>query len=165
MAVDLSEDQYVESLQREVTPLGGTVDASLNWVGYLSDAFWEARLDGFLTGFVCDEDGVIEPEDPTGDDIDRRYVALIVLYAGIRILRNKILNTNTGFRAKAGPVEFEQQNSATMLAEMLKQLTATKNRIIEELDTLLMTPTMVLDALSVRTFELPSYWGGIELTG
>lgn len=171
MAVDLSDDQYVASLQREVTPMGSTPPAdvsdggNVNYVGYLTDAFWEARLDGFFPGYVCDEDGLITPVETGTSDLDRRYVALIVLYAGIRVLRNQILNTNTGFRAKAGPVEFEQQNSATMLAAMLAQLSATKTRIIDELDELAVTQTLVLDALSTRLFEASSYWGSIELSG
>lgn len=167
MAVDLSDEQYIASLQREVIPLGSTLFSSVGedqWLGYLTDAFWEARLDGFLAGYVADEDGIVTNESG-GADLDRRYIALIVLYAGIRVLRNRILNMNTGFRAKAGPVEFEQQNSATMLAEMLKQLRATKERIIEELDTSEETAVLYLDALSTRVFDSSSYWGGIELTG
>lgn len=167
MAVDLSDDQYVDSLKREVVPLGSTLFdgvADDQWVGYLTDGFWEAKLDGFLPGYVADEDGIVTNE-VGGPDLDRRYVALIVLYAGIRILRNRILNMNTGFRAKAGPVEFEQQNSATMLAEMLKQLRATKDRILEELEAADETSVMVLDAFSTRLFSPGSYWGSIELTG
>jgi hypothetical protein len=167
MAVDLSDDQFIASLKREVTPLGSTLFGGVaddEWLGYLTDAFWEAKLDGFLTGYVADEDGIVTHE-ASGPDLDRRYIALVVLYAGIKVLRNRILNMNTGFRAKAGPVEFEQQNSATMLAEMLKQLRTTKDRILEELEEAEATATMVLDALSVRTFDSASYWGSIELTG
>lgn len=165
MAVDLSE--YIDSLKREVIPVGSTMFSDIGsdvWTGHLSDAFWEARLDGFLTGYVADEDGLVTNE-AGATDLDRRYVALIVLYAGIRVLRNRILNMNTGFRAKAGPVEFEQQNSATMLAEMLKQLRATKDRIIEELDQSDVTSVLYLDAFSTRLFEGASYWGSNELTG
>jgi hypothetical protein len=166
VAIDLSEDQYIDSLKRAVTPLWATAPTTVSpaqWLGYLTDAFWQAKLDGFLTGFI-EEDGEIEHED-TGADPDRKYVALVILYAAINILSLRILSTNTGFRAKAGPVEFEQQNSATMLAEMLKQLRASKDRILDELDELEQTSVLYLDALSVRTFDAPSYWGSIELTG
>ena len=166
MAVDLSE--FVDSLRREITPLGSDLFSSVNdaeLTGYLSDAFWEARLDGFMANFVADEDGVVTPTTTGAADLDRRYVALVVLYAGIKVLRNRILNMNTSFRAKAGPVEFEQQNSATMLAEMLKQLRATKDRILEELDEAEMTSVMYLDAFSVRILDGASYWGSAELTG
>lgn len=167
MVVDLSEDQYIESLKREITPLGSTAfDAipAVTWLGYLTDAFWKAKLDGFLIGYVVDEEGLVTPVDTSAADLDRKYVALVILYAGISVLRNQILNTNTMFRAKAGPVEFEQQTGATMLTEMLKQLRATKDQLLEELDAD-ETYTMVLDALSVRIFSPQSYWGSPELTG
>lgn len=168
MAVDLAD--YVQSLKREIEPPGsdlfGTVTPEM-WVGYLSDAFWEARLDGFLEGYTTDEAGPgdIQIVSMTGGvDVDKRWMALVVLYAGVKILRNRILNMSTTFRAKAGPVEFEQQNSATMLAEMLKQLKATKDRIIVELDSIGQTHVMVLDAYSTRLYSRSSYFGGPELT-
>lgn len=167
MTVDLSE--YVASLRREVTPLGSTLFSAVtdeDLLPYLTDAFWEARLDGFMKGYVADEDGLIDPESGT-TDLDQKYVALIVLYAGIRILRNQILNTNTQFRAKAGPVEFEQQSSATMLAEMLKQLRATKDSIIAEEDEIQngyrANTVAMIDAFSSRLFSRGAYWGSREL--
>jgi hypothetical protein len=170
MAVELVD--FVAALKREVQPPGSDIFAdvgSSEWVGYLSDAFWEARLDGFLAGYQTDEGSVgtdiaIIPVSPELPDLDRRGMALIILYAGVKVLRNRILNMNTQFRAKAGPVEFEQQNSATMLAEMLKQLKATKDRIIEALDTD-STDVIMLDAYSTRVYSVDSYHGAPELSG
>lgn len=162
MAVDLAD--HVESLKREVQPPGTELYAGVDdsdWVGYLADAFWEARLDGFLEGFTCDEEGVIEPTSGS-DDIDRGSLALVILYAGIRVLRNRILNMGTGIRAKAGPVEFEQQSSATVLTEMLKQLRATKDRIITALDgSGTATSVAIFDAFSSRIFN-PEFYNGDE---
>lgn len=163
MAVDLSD--YIGTLKRQVIPPGSTLFSTVTntqWLAYLSDAFWEARLDGFLVGYV-EADGEVTPVDPTAADLDRKYIALIALYAGITILRNQILNTRTQLRAKAGPVEFEQQNSATTLAEMLKQLRATKDRILDDLRD--ETATLVLDAYSTRLFSPISYYGSPELMG
>jgi len=165
VAVDLSD--YVGSLRREVTPLGSTLFASVSddtLISYLADAFWEARLDGFLTKWTSDVDGIVTPVAESGADITQAEIALIVLYAGVRILRNQILNTNTGFRAKAGPVEFEQQSSATMLAEMLKQLRDRKNQILDQA-LQVGTSVAVFDAYSTRSLEWSSYWGGPELVG
>lgn len=165
MAVDLADEQYIDSLKRAVTPLGSAlfdgVDEAI-WVGYLTDAFWMARLDGFMAGFT-ESDGIIT--GPNGEDLPQQYIALIVLYAGIRALQLQILNTAPGFRAKAGPVEYEQASaSASVLTEMLKQLRAVQDRIINELAGVGQTATLYLDALSARTFESASYWGSIELT-
>ncbi len=70
----------------------------------------------------------------------------MILYAATKILRIKILNAQTTFRAKAGPVEYETENSATMLAELLRQLKATKDRIIDDLEESEATGVLVLDA-------------------
>ena len=162
--IDLAD--YVPALQREVNPpgvdlLSGATAAEL--VGHLSDAFWEARLDGFLTAWTCDEDGVVTPVDPlSAVDIPRDALSLVVLYAGIRVIRNRILNTNAVFRAKAGSVEYETGTSAQMLTEMLKQLKAAKDRYLERA-TDNETPVGYYDALSVRSFSDASYYGSSEL--
>lgn len=143
MAVDLSE--YVDVLRREITPPGGVsplTDDQLT--GYLADALWEARLDGFLSDYSADPDGVVTP------DISRDLIALLVVYAGIKILRNQILNTNTAFKAKAGPVEFETENSATMLVEMLRQLKAVKDRLLDAENSYGMTTVQLVDGFTVR---------------
>jgi len=164
MAVDLAN--YVASLKREVQPPGTEIFAGVGssmWVGYLADAFWEARLDGFLEGYAADDQGVVTPTLGQ-DDIGRREIALVILYAGIKVLRNRILNMKTSFRAKAGPVEYEEQSSAQMLTEMLKQLRITKSNILDELDRD-ETCVVVLDAYSTRVHSTLSYYGGTELMG
>lgn len=173
MAVSLAD--YVPSLKREVQPPGvntftGVTEAQ--WVGYLADAFWEARLDGLLEGFVVAgydpddaSDSTIEPTSPGGSDITGADMALIILYAGIRMLRNQILNMQAGFRAKAGPVEYEVESaSATVLVEMLKQLRAIKDRILETIDAG-DSPVLIVDAFSTRLYQPLSYFGGPELSG
>lgn len=136
-AVGVDLEDFVPSLLREVNPPGTNVFAAAStteMTGYLSDAFWEARLDGFLSEYTCDEDGLITPTVGLvdGEDIDRESTTLVIIYAGCKVLRNKILNTNTTFRAKAGPVEYETQNSAQMLVQILKDLQKTKDLILEK---------------------------------
>ena len=157
MTVDLAD--FVDSLRREITPLGTTLFASTNddtLAAHLVDAFWEAKLDGFLEGYSSDEDGLVTG---TSGDLPRSGVALVVLYAGIRILRNRILNLNTQFRAKAGPAEFEQQNSATVLAEMLRQLRGVKDRLMVNQAGYGNTDVEVFDAFSTRLFNPHLYYG------
>lgn len=168
MAVELRD--FVESLKREIEPPGTELFAGVTtteWVGYLSDAFWEARLDGFLVGYETQDEGpdiIVVPVDSTADDISRRDMALVILYAGVKVLRNRILNMSAGFRAKAGPVEFEQESAASnVLSEMLRQLKATKDRIIEDLDSS-MSDVLMLDAYSVRLYSPLSYYGGFQLS-
>lgn len=161
MAVDLSE--FIETLKREVTPVGSTMYAGVNdsfWVGAMADAFWEARLDGLLVGYTCDEDGVVTPETPGGEEFPRSLVSVVALYAGIRVLRNQILNMGSA-SFKAGPVEYERQVSASMLTEMLKQLRSTKERLLDDFE---QTSALVVDGLSVRSTLPASYFGSWELT-
>jgi hypothetical protein len=162
MAIDLAD--YAPSLRREVTPLGTTMFAAVtdnDLTAYLTDAFWEARLDGFLTGYAADEDGVVTPTSGS-TDLSLAGVALVVMYAGIRVMRTQILNMGTDFRAKAGPVEFEKQNSAIMLREMLKQLYDRRTLLIER--SLAMTDVHLVDAYSTRMLNSGSYYGAPELT-
>jgi hypothetical protein len=160
VATDLSE--YVDSLRREVEPLGSDAFAAVinsQWTSYLSDAFWEAKLDGFFTEWSCDVDGIVDGNT----EFPRQGIQLCVIYAGVRVLRNKVLNTSTKFRAKAGDVEYEQESGALMLSEMLKQLKAQKEMLLTRAEETGST-VAVFDALSVRENSMLSYYGGWELT-
>jgi len=154
MAVDLAD--YIESLEREVTPLEGDAPdvSDEKLVGYLSDAFWEARLDGFMEGYEADNLGVVQGSP----DLPREKIALIVVYAGIRILRLQLINTEAHFRATAGPVGFETRISSTVMAEMLRQLERRKEQLLEALE---QTDVVVLDALTTRTLSPGSYGGWV----
>lgn len=156
MAVELST--YVESLRRAMTPIGGTLAIEVNddeLIARLVDAFWNARLDGFFPKYTVNEDGRVTPILEGDPEFDRANVSLVVLYAAIDATTKQILSTQTKFRAKAGPVEFEQENSATMLVEMLKQLQVTKKRLLDQLNDLDggATSVMVLDAYVVRSLQ------------
>lgn len=154
MTIELSD--YVAVLRREVTPPGSELFANVSdasMTGHLTDSFWEARLDGFLDGYVADEDGAVTP------DLPRELIALVVLYAGIRIIRNRLINMNTSFRAQAGPVEYEVQNSASVLSEMLRQLATTKKRLQTVADDYGITPTCLIDGYTVRQVSGGSYGG------
>ena len=156
MVTDLSE--HVESLHREITPFEQVEDSlsqadQLKLTHYLVDGFWEARLDGFMDGYVVGSSGQVDPALP------REKVALCVIYAGIRILRLQLVNTEAHFRATAGPVGFESRVSATVMAEMLRQLEARKQQLLEALES---TDAYVLDALTTRTLSVGSYGGWVN---
>lgn len=163
--VDLSD--FVESLRREVTPPGSDLFTDVDdtvMTGYLADAFWEARLDGFLGVWVANEDGLVTPMETGGDDLPRELIGLVILYAGVKILRNRLMNLNTAFSAKAGPVEYEVQNSANLLTEMLKQLKEAKDRILEQVD-LAPTNTYYFDAYTARNSSAAAYYGELPYAG
>lgn len=174
MSVDLSD--YVATLRREVSPPGSTTFNDVSdevFVGYLADAFWEVRLDGFIEPYSADSAGIIlavnDPQVLAGaadytptiyepaTDIGRPEIALICLYAGIKIIRNRLMEQSSRFRAKAGPVEFEQDYSANLLTEMLKELSATKARLLY-LRTYNQDVSLI-DAFSARSASAASYSG------
>src|SRR4051812_31680007 len=121
MAVDLSD--LIDPLKREINSPG--TDSFPNasdddFLGYLEDSFWEGRLDGItvLTPFT-ESEGIVTNLTDGGEDIGRDLQQLLVLYAGIRIIRNQLMVLNTMFHAEAGPVQFEIQKSAQVLKGIL----------------------------------------------
>jgi hypothetical protein len=160
MAVDLID--YADVLRRETSPPGadeqtaGADDDTL--LGYLLDAFWEARLDGLLSAWTADRDGIVTPVNPAGVDLGRDHVALLVLYAAVRMLRNRVLNTSMRFRVVAGPVEYETQNSATVLADLHATLNGAKQRVLDAVETARTeSRAYLVDAYAVRALGSDVY--------
>lgn len=157
MAVDLAD--LVEPLTREVNPPGTDLfpDATEDeWVGQLADSFWEAKLYGFFDDHT-ESDGVITPIDDGDDDMTRTQQQLIVLFAGLRVIRNELKNTGTAFRAKAGPVEFETENSANLLRDILKDIRSKVDLVLANLSDLNASTTAYIDSLVGREDSL--YYG------
>lgn len=132
MAVDLAD--LIPSVQRETSPPGTDLFPDAvddDWLGQLQDSFWEAKLFQFFDDYT-ETDGLVSPISGS-EDLSREEQQLIVLFAGVRVIRMKLLNTNTNFRAKAGPVEFETSNSANLLKEILKGLQDKIDQIYDQL--------------------------------
>lgn len=183
MATDLST--YLDNLKREVNAPGqanfpGSTDD--DWLGNMVDGFWEVRLDGMLKGYTCTEDGTVttinapppaNPDDPSrsADGIDREMVQLVIFYAGARILRNQLRQMRTAFRAAAGPVKFEYEQSANMLTAILKDITERRNLLLLRLSDVGTVPAYVTDAVIARdeSMRLMDTWwvsaGGDYATG
>lgn len=109
-------------------------------VGYIEDGFWDIRLAGMLKSFVVVDGSVLTPAQATGsrwitdrasltDDLEEQYWMMIVLSAGFRLLRLKIMNLAVNFKAEAGPVSYEQQASATVLRALLDSFTKRMNEL------------------------------------
>jgi hypothetical protein len=153
MSVDLAT--LIEPLQIEIQIPGGDAYASAtedDYLGYLINSFWEIRLYGLLAGFEEDVAarggppefavGIITPlgvdpfyDDPTGysvtEDLPRDLQQLIILWSAWKIALTNMASLNSVFRAKAGPVEYETQQAASVLTAVLDQL---KSRILFLID-------------------------------
>lgn len=98
-------------------------------MGYLADGFWDARLAGTLsTWTIIDGDDLATPDTSSDyivdistelDSLPEEFQMMVVIFAGARMISLKILNLAINFTAKAGPVEYEQQASATTLRAVL----------------------------------------------
>jgi len=124
---DLSD--LVPALKREIAEPGqyatyfpGVTDAQL--VGWLMDAFSQAQLEGYFGTTVLDVDN-----ESVSPDLTPGGQALVVMYAGERILTNRILNMTSAARYQAGPVKYETERAASVMTEVLKQLKARRDRI------------------------------------
>ena len=104
-----------------------------DYIGYLSDGFWDVRLATMLTSYtILDGLDLATPGDSGSDyitdqstktvDLPEQFQMLVVIFAGARLLRNKILTLAVNYTATAGPVEYEQQASATTLRAILASL-------------------------------------------
>lgn len=159
MAVDLSE--YVPDLKTEVNPPGSDLfpDATdEEWISMLRNAFWETVIDGVVVGYT-ESDGLVTPK--TGAvDIARDQIQLVIYYAGIRVLKNRLSDLKTVFRSKAGPVEFETQQSAQVLKGLLDEAVRRRNYWLTNIANNYATDTYYIDAIISRenSMELGDTW-------
>lgn len=115
-------DDLIDPLKYEINVPGEDAYATTNseeWVGRLGNGFWKGYLDGFFAGYT-ESDGIVTPR--TGDTtFPRDFQQVVILYTAIEILSQRLLSMKTAFRAKAGPVEYEEQQAATLLKGLLDQ--------------------------------------------
>lgn len=153
MAIDLGD--LVPYLEAEVSPPGNDVFASTGddeWVTRLANGFWNARLDGLLAGYV-ESDGEIVPVSGT-TDMSRELQQVIVFYAAYETILLALRTLNTSFRAQAGPVEFETQQSAQVLRDIASALKDRRNLLLGRLSDMGATSDYVIDAIIARQDSL-----------
>lgn len=163
MAVDLGD--LVDPLRRETSPPGSNLfpdSTDEELIGYLEDAFWQARLDGFtvLDAFT-DTDGQITPIEVGGEDVTRDVLQIVVFYAALTIMRNYLGTLGQSIRAVAGPVEFETSTSATVVVHILNDLRDRRNILLERLSDIGIMPSYYIDSIVARDESLTygdTYW-------
>ncbi|RYZ14267.1 MAG: hypothetical protein EOO70_07815 [Myxococcaceae bacterium] len=95
----------------------------------LLDGLAEVQLEGLLLTVSYDEDGLLDQDITTGQG------ALIALFAGVRLLRAELLNRVMHKRYEAGTAVFEEDYNVTLYNQILKDLTAQKDRLTADLVT------------------------------
>lgn len=123
---------HVEALKRAVAVPGTfatlfpeTQDDDL--VALLGDSMAEAQLDGFLA-----DHELSLPDYEATPDLTMVQGALLLIYGGYRLLVNEIRNRKTHVRYEAGPTTFEEDQTASMLNELLRQLYDRKKDLLEQ---------------------------------
>lgn len=125
---------YVDSL-RGILARPGTFAALFpettddGLIQLLRDGLAEANMEQLLTAYRSDINGIVRPELPPGG------VAMIVLFAGVRLVRSEILNRITSTKYVAGPVSADQSYSTNILRDVAKALEAQKLAIIKTYST------------------------------
>ena len=152
MAAALDLTDLVTPLQAALNIPGediyGTVSPT-QWVTYLSNGFWEAYLDGLVLGYV-EADGEVTPISGT-TVMPKDQQQLILMYAAIAITRLRLLNAQTVFRAKAGPVEYEVQQSAQVMKSLLEEFSERRRYILQRLaDTGIARDMYYIDTYTAR---------------
>ncbi len=129
-------DDIIPMMKRELNAPGTEQYPDLlggDYLGYIADGFWDTRLAGMLfeytlvDGLLLDTPLIegksyITDQATKVDDLPEQFQYMIVIFAGARLLRNKILTLAVNFTAQAAGVEYEQQASATTLRAILSNL-------------------------------------------
>ncbi len=122
--------ELVEPLKREIAGPGQYEAAFPDsdddiLFAYITDAFSEAQLDGYLSTNTVDLlTGELQDELTLGES------ALVTIYAAMKIMNTQILNLATKSSYKAGPVEYSTEGSASVLKTALDQLALRKSRLL-----------------------------------
>ncbi len=157
-------------LDREINiPNATQITASAGQkLGYIEDGFWDVRLSGMLDNFTIVDGSETDPALTAGKnyftdisskskDLDQQYWMMIIIFAGFRLLRLRIMELAVNFTAEAGPVSYEQQASATVLRALLDSLQARVNELKSVYSDQYNSVFMLMDGVAQREYASLNY--------
>lgn len=122
---------HVDSMKRAVAVPGTfaelfpqTTDADL--VAVMLDGLAEAQLDGFFADVTW-----LSGDDEVTPTLSHAAIALVIIYASHRVLVNEIRNRRNHVRYESGTAVYEQDQTASMLNELLREMRARKGELRE----------------------------------
>lgn len=123
----------VPSLKRAVAVPGGyniafPTSSDTELAGVLGDALAAAQVDGFLREPVI---GVDLATMTTTPDLDQTGRAIVLIYASEIITKSLIRDLAVTKTYKAGPVETSTGPLASVLSQLLRDITDTKDRLLK----------------------------------
>ena len=125
---------YTDSLRNIVARPGTFLDlfpetTDDHLVAVLQDGLAECHLEQVLLNYESDDMGLVHPEMLSGE------TAMVVLYAGLRLLKAELFNRTTSAKYVAGPVSAETTQATNILRDIMKGLQEQKDRITKMLST------------------------------
>lgn len=142
----------VEAFKREAAPLGqfealfpSVTNSQIT--DALMDAFAEAQLDGFFLGAELDVDG-----GTVAPSLSSAGAALVVIYAGIRNARHRIMDQSAKGSAtyKAGPVSYQTAAAAGVLKSSYEDLNKRRLELIANARRAAGTPIFMIEGYVPR---------------
>jgi|JI10StandDraft_1071094.scaffolds.fasta_scaffold397839_2 hypothetical protein len=124
------------------------------WLIRLRNAFWTAYLEGLITDYSCDDDGIVSHVSNANETFSRDMQQIVVIYCGINVVQNQLMQIKTKFKAKAGPVEYETEQSASILKGLLDSYLKQKDLILDTLANQNLVSTYYVDAVRQRDYSL-----------
>jgi hypothetical protein len=158
LSVDLGE--YVNDYRLIINPPGEDLYPNMGdseAIDRLRNGFWTAKLDTFLASYT-ESEGLISNTSTGGPEITRDLIQLVIYYTALDTIATSLRNTTTVFRAKAGPVEYETQNSAQLLRDLFQELRQRKNFLLQYLAGLGVISPGYVDMVIARGDSI--YFGG-----
>lgn len=126
----------VPSLKRFVAVPGGfdtffpdTTDDDI--AGALADGFARAQLDGFFTGGSHNPHSLNLDTLQVSPPLALAEGALVVLYAGKRLVQTQLINIKTLTKYEAKGLVYETQQGASVLTELLKEYNSELKELVD----------------------------------
>lgn len=92
-------------------------------IAVLADGLAEAHLEGVLLDRLADDNYLVREPLTSGQG------ALLVLYAGLRLIRAELFNRVTSYKYVAGPVSSEGTYATNILRDIMKALQTQKDAV------------------------------------
>ena len=151
-SIDLED--LIPDILVELNIPGGDTYAAVTadeWVSRLRNGFWNAHLDGLMTGWTESDGLIFQLGNPTGSAMTRDQQQIIIIYTAMNAIKNNLLNLNTAERYKAGAVSYEIERSAQVYRALLEDMSQRLERVLERLsDANVIPPTFYIDTYAAR---------------
>jgi len=94
-------------------------------IAVLVDGLAECHMEGLLLRYEADEAGTLTPALTSGQG------ALVLLFAGVRLIRAELFNRATSRKYVASSASFEEIQATNILRDIMRELKEQKARVVD----------------------------------